>query len=237
MEDWESKYIENISQISSLLAENERILKEAGYKPPVNNFSVDNDKRIKIPSGYIRRSGEFRRLYHLNEIVSNRNTKNNTSYALQLSDYYNFVLNRFYIWGSIETMFYKNAFVNIISIVEALILESANQINQYCKNCLKIKECPHNISKKDRSNMKFSVNKLFELGILNMKVEEKNRLLELYDFRNKIHIRLNEQNEFLDNIYTQKLYNEAIVFLQKVDRLLWVNAVPCYTSCILNNQK
>ena len=70
-----------------------------------------------------------------------------------------------------------------------------------------------------------------------MKVEEKNRLLELYDFRNKIHIRLNEQNEFLDNIYTQKLYNEAIVFLQKVDRLLWVNAVPCYTSCILNNQK
>mgnify|MGYP003170716309 FL=1 len=55
MEDWESKYIENISQISSLLAENERILKEAGYKPPVNNFSVDNDKRIKIPSGYIRR--------------------------------------------------------------------------------------------------------------------------------------------------------------------------------------
>ena len=38
MEDWESKYIENISQISSLLAENERILKEAGYKPPVNYF-------------------------------------------------------------------------------------------------------------------------------------------------------------------------------------------------------
>ena len=81
--------------------------------------------------GYIRRSGEFWRLYHLNEIVSNRNTKNNISYALQLSDYYNFVLNRFYIWGSIETMFYKNAFVNIISIVEALILESANQIDVY----------------------------------------------------------------------------------------------------------
>ena len=100
MEDWESKYIENISQISSLLAENERILKEAGYKPPVNNFSVDNDKRIKIPSGYIRRSGEFWRLYHLNEIVSNRNTKNNISYALQLSDYYNFVLTDF-IYGAL----------------------------------------------------------------------------------------------------------------------------------------
>ena len=49
------KLIENNSKISELLKENEEILKQAGYKPPMENFTVDNQEKISIPSGYIRR--------------------------------------------------------------------------------------------------------------------------------------------------------------------------------------
>ncbi len=69
--------------------------------------------------------------------------------------------------------------------------------------------------------MKCAADKLFGLGILDINEVGKNRLVELYDFRNKIHIRLNDQNEFLDCKYNRKLYNEAIELLQKVDNCLW----------------
>lgn len=80
--------------------------------------------------------------------------------------------------------------------------------------------------------MKLVAEKLFELGILDINEVEKNRLIELYDLRNKIHIRLNDQNEFLDGKYNRTLYNEVIELLQKVDDCLWKNAVPYYKKCI-----
>lgn len=170
--------------------------------------------------------------YHLGDLVESHNTRKNISYALQFSDYYNFLVNRFNVWGSIETMLYKQAFINVISIIEALILESSNRINHFCKQCKNISKCKNNICKKDRENMKCAAEKLFELGILDINKAEKNRLIELYDLRNKIHIRLNDQNEFLDCKYNMTLYNEAIELLQKVDDCLWKNAVPLYKKCI-----
>ncbi len=226
------EYYSNVEKMSSLLSRNEELIRDAGYKPPVDNFSIEKEKRIKMPQGYIRTSGEFWRQYHLNDIVDNRNTKNNISYALQLSDYYNYLLNRFYIWGSIERMLYKQAFVNIVSITESLILETANNINKHCKKCPKIGKCGKNLTRDERSNMKKSALKLWKIGILDFKEEEINVIVEMYDYRNKIHIRLNEQNEFLDNKYNRELYNQAISYLKQVDDKLWKNGVQYYESCM-----
>lgn len=226
------EYLENNKSISLLFAENENILRSAGYDPPCLNFTVENKKRINIPAGYIRTSEEFRSKYHLGELVESHNTRKNISYALQLSDFYNFLVNRFNLWGSIEIMLYKQAFVNVVSIIEALILESSNRINHFCKQCQNIGKCQNNICKKDRENMKSAVVRLCELGILDINEVEKNRLIELYNLRNKIHIRLNDQNEFLDGKYNMNLYNEVIELLQKVDDCLWKNAVPLYRKCI-----
>lgn len=60
----------------------------------------------------------------------------------------------------------------------------------------------------------------------------KKRIIDIYDLRNKIHIRLNDQNEFLGCEYNRTLYNEVIGLLQKVDDSLWKNAVPLYKKCI-----
>ncbi len=128
-------------------------------------------------------------------------------------------------------MLYKQAFVNIISIIEALILESANRINHFCKQCPNIK-CESNIRKRDRENMKNAVTRLYELKILDINETDKNKLIELYDLRNKIHIRLNIQNEFLNCKYNMTLYNESIRLLQEVTDCLWKKAVPLYKKCI-----
>lgn len=227
-----AQYIGNNEMISRLFEENERIIRNAGYKPPCENYAVEREKRVNVPSGYVRTSGEFWNKYHLAEIVCERNVRNNISYALQLSDYYNFILNRFNVWGSIEIMLYKQAFINIVSIIEALILESSSRINLHCQECKDIGRCKNNICKYDRDNMKNAAEKLYELGILKLTKTELDRLVELYDYRNKIHIRLNEQNEFLDRKYNQSLYNETIGLMQKIDNALWKYAVPLYSGCI-----
>lgn len=226
------QYINNNEAISRLFGENEKMIREAGYKPPSVNFVVESKKRVNIPSGYIRTSHEFKDKYHLAEIVDKRNVRNNISYALQLSDYYNFVLNRFNVWGSIETMLYKQALINIVSIMEALILESSTRINLHCQKCKDIGKCKNNICKFDRKNMKKAAERLYDLGVLKITEVELKRLIELYNYRNKIHIRLNAKNEFLDGKYDQNLYNEAIELMKKIDDCIWQEAVPLYDRCI-----
>ena len=169
-----TQYLKNNESISSLLTKNEEILKSEGYNPPCANFTIEKEKLINIPRGYIRTSEELGKKYHLIDIVESHNIRKNISYALQLSDYYNFWVNRFNVWGSIEIMLYKQAFINIVSIIEALVLESSNRINCFCKQCQNIGKCQNNICKKDRGNMKCAVEKLFELGILDINELEKN---------------------------------------------------------------
>ena len=228
------KYIKNNKIISYYLEENENILKSEGYFPPSKNFTVKRGKRINIPKGYIRTAEKFQKLYHLNDLVESPNVNKNISYALQLSDFYNFILNRFNIWGSIEVMVYKQAFINVVSIMEALISESSNCINSFCEQsqCKNTSKCKNNISKQDGKNMKRAVERMFELGILDKNEVNEDRLKELYDLRNKIHIRLKTENEFLDQEYVITLYNESLETLKKVDKCLWKNAVPRYKKCM-----
>ena len=227
-----TKIIQNNKRISELLSDNENTIMEAGYKPPTRNYSVESEDRIKIPAGYIRTTQQFVSNYHLMELVLDNNTRKNIAYALQLSDYYNFIVNRFFVWGSVETMFYKQMFVNIISIIEALINESANRINSFCKNCSSISKCKKNINKNERLNMKEAATKLRSLGILNISSDDLERLIELYDYRNRVHIRLNEQNEFLDDSFNLKLYNESIELLKRIDIILYETAVPYFNKCM-----
>ena len=227
-----SQYYKNNGLISRLLNENEKILKESGYNPPSLNYAVECDKRIHVPTGYIRTSKEFCNKYHLGEIVDENNVRKNISYALQLSDFYNYIVNRFYVWGSVEIMIYKQAFINAVSVIEALIIESATRINRHCQNCKNIGKCKNNICKSDRENMKKAAQKMHGLGILKITNEELSKLLEVYDQRNKIHIRLNEHNEFLDGKFDKGLYNETIILMQRIDEVLWKNAVPLYSECL-----
>lgn len=79
--------------------------------------------------------------------------------------------------------------------------------------------------------MKNAAKKLNDLRILELSAKEFADLMVLYDYRNRIHIRISEQNEFIDNKFNQELYNKAIKFLRIIDDQLLQNGVPLYSTC------
>lgn len=225
------KLIENNSKISELLKENEEILKQAGYKPPMENFTVDNQEKISIPSGYIRTKDMFYEKYHLREIIGKVHCRRNISYALQLSDFYNYIANRFFVWGSVETMFYKNAIINLVSILEALILDCANNICCNPASCKKNKNCSNRFNKDERNKVLDALDRMAQLNITTFNNDEINRIKAIIGYRNRVHIRLATENEFKSENFSLKLYNEVITYLQKMCEDIYNNGLPLYNKC------
>lgn len=223
-----NKIVENNKKITELLNENEVILREAGYNPPVANYALDRTEKIGFPSGYIRTVAAFNTKYHLQEICPNRATRHNITYALEASDLINFVMNRVNIWGSVETIFFKLAIVNLVSVMEAIILEAVSNICCNAGSCGKTKTCYYHFSKEERNNARKAVEKLVLVGILDFDIEKMARLQEIIDLRNRIHIRLIKGNEMKMDDFTLTLYNEVVSLLQNIDEQIYKKAVPHY---------
>lgn len=224
----QKKLVENNQKISELLAENETILREAGYNPPLQNYSLQPAEKIRFPSGYIRTVAAFNRKYHLVEIFPNKETRHNVTYALEVSDLINYIFNRINIWGSVATILYKLAIVNLVSVMEAIVLEAANNICCQASSCGKIKECRSHFSKEERNNARRALEKLVLIGVIDYDTDKLSRVQEIMDLRNRIHIRLTNGNEMKLADFNLNLYNEVIEFLQSIDEQVYRNAVPIY---------
>lgn len=131
----EKQIAENNQKISALLTENENLLRSAGLNPPAANAALPPEKKIQFPSGYIRTVRHLKSSYHLSSIFPTRATRHNVTYALEVSDLMNYIVNRINIWGSVEIIFYKLAIINIVSIMESIILEAANNICCCTQSC------------------------------------------------------------------------------------------------------
>lgn len=224
----QQKIAKNNQQISELLRENEELLRQAGYNPPVKNFTLPQNEQIQFPSGYIRTVYGFNEKYHLNAIFPYRHSRHNVIYALEVSDLMNFVFNRINIWGPVKTVFYKLAIVNLVSIMEAIILEAANNICKNASHCAKTKKCLKHFSNTERNNARKALEKLVLIDVLDYNEHKLARLQEIMDLRNRIHIRLAPGSELqLDN-FNLELYNETIQFLQDLDNQIFEKGVPLY---------
>lgn len=223
-----SKIVDNNRKITELLNENENILREARYNPPMKNYALDRTEKIGFPSRYIRPVRAFIERYHLNEICPNRTIRHNITYALEASDLINFITNRVNIWGSVETIFFKLAIVNFVSVIEAIVLEATNNICCNASNCGKTKVCRYHFSGEGRNNAKKAVEQLASIGILDFDTGKVIRVKEIIDLRNRIHIRLTEGNEMKLDDFTLSLYNEVVALLQDIDKQIYEKAVPHY---------
>ena len=223
-----AKLIDNNRKISELLNENENILREAGYDPPTNNYALERRDKISFPSGYIRKVPVFITSYHLREIFPQRETRHNVTYALEVSDLINYVFNRINIWGAVETVFYKLAIVNLISVMEAIVLECANNICCRPSSCGQTTNCSVHFSKDERNRASKTLSKLVQLGILDYDDKKLARVEEIIDLRNRIHIRLTSGNEMKLSDFNHALYNEVISLLQEIDEQIYKNGVPRY---------
>lgn len=218
----------NNEQISELLRENEVLLREAGYDPPLKNITLPQREQIQFPAGYIRTVAKFNEKYHLREIFPYRYSRHNVTYALEVSDLMNYMFNRINIWGAVETVFYKLAIVNLVSIMEAIILEAANNICRNASYCGKTKKCFNHFSKGERNNARLALQKLVLIDVLDYDEEKLSRVQEIIDLRNRIHIRLTKGSELQLDDFNLELYNEVVQLLQDVDEQIFRKGVPLY---------
>lgn len=227
--------IQNNREISRLLSENEQLLREDGCDLHTRSATIDpKDKRLIIPANLIRSSSDRIQAYHLNTIIPNdRDLRNNISYYLQLADFYQYILTRFNVWGPLYTVLMKQAFVNIVSIIETLIVHAASNINAYCKaSCTnQYCNCRNYIKTRDTEKMKIALDSMWSKGWLHISVSDKDALKDLYDLRNKIHIYLTDCNEFSAQVFSADKYNEAFQRLNSLMPELINNICPYYTSC------
>lgn len=228
LEETKEKIIKNNEKISGLLKQNEDLLRAEGFDLPNENLSMDGLQKIKIPSQYIRTKDYFYEKYHLNIIVSTWDVRNNIAYSFQVSDLYNYLINRFNIWGSVETMLYKNAIINLVAIFEAFISECAHNICMCPSQCGKTNKCKVHFSKDQRGKTYDGLIKMRKLGIVNYSDEEMSRIKEIIDLRNRIHIRLAENNEFNSSDFCLALYNEVIGLLKEISEAIYTNGVKLY---------
>ena len=67
-----------------------------------------------------------------------------------------------------------------------------------------------------------------ELNITDFNEEEMNRIKEIIGFRNRVHIRLAEENEFINSDFSMLLYNEVIILLQRLSSCISENGILLY---------
>ena len=80
--------------------------------------------------------------------------------------------------------------------------------------------------------MKVALKKLCAIGILDFSVNKVDRICELVDLRNRVHIRLANNNEFLDSKFNLELHNNAVLLLQEIAEALNEQVVPYYNKCV-----
>lgn len=232
----EQKIKDNNAQITRLLAENEELLRNAGFDPPAKNHVLHNDARIKFPSNYIRTKEYFVKKYKLRYFFKDPVTVSNVAYSLQMSDLYNYIVNRFNVFGSIKTMVYKAATVNCVSIIESLIGQTIDDMHAYCVKCKHHNECEYYFTKKQQFSDK--LDKIRKYDMLRLDDEGYQQIRDAYRLRNHMHIyTAAKENEHTSKTFNRKLYNGIISIMQQVTANLYLYMLPASNKCYKQMQE
>ena len=190
MEEYESKIISNNRKISTLLKENEDLLKAAGFPPPASDWQIPKEgAKIHFPEGYIRPNQYYIKKYKLNDIVCVKSVRKNIAYSFQLADYYSYFINRFHILGSVSIMFYKHDIINLVSIMEALATSATTRISVNCPKQLK-KSLASGLypNKRQQIYLKSAIDWAKSNNITHLTNQQIHELDSLYELRNHVHI-------------------------------------------------
>jgi hypothetical protein len=219
------KELQELIDISTKALKNVESKIRLEYNTPSENISVEKLKLIGIPENYIRTADYYKKEYNLYQLIRTKNERDNIAYSLQLSDLFNYFLNRFNIFLSVGALFRKQAIINIVSIQEGILKCSYNDIRSFCVD-ENGNTCPLN------TNCEFylkSLNKIRNNGLL----DYYKNIIQFYDvtifeklkeqkgIRDKIHIHEIQENELeFNDDYARKKYNESIKTLQYLKKNL-----------------
>lgn len=229
-EQLKARIISNNAKISELLTENETLCRLMGLDPPATNFAPSVKKRIHFPSKYIRTKKFYISKYKLHHFFSNKEVVSNVAYSLQMSDLYNYILNRFYVFGSLETMIYKAAIINYVCIIESLIGQVFDDMHAYCGSCPDHDRCEFFMPKK--KNFVQKLDAIESKGILNLSPEQFKQIREAYHLRNHMHIySAAKENEYKTKSFDRKLHNSIIVVMKDLTETLFYDMLPATKAC------
>lgn len=226
----EDQIINNNKKISELLTENESLLKQLGFEPPATNYAPSVKRRIHFPSKYIRTKEYYVKKYRLNLFFSNQVIVSNITYSFQMSDLYNFILNRFYVFGSLETMIYKAAIINYVCIIESLISQVFEDMHAYCGACPDHDHCEFFMPKAKTFSEKLKA--IESIGMLNLSSAQFQQIREAYRLRNHMHIySAAKENEYTSKSFDRKLHNSIVNVMKDLTVTLFDDMLPATKQC------
>jgi len=174
------------------------VIKAGNLLQEIQNYAkrdFSKPAKVRFPRGYLRTAAEARtRLGFL----ENAHLKSNVSYTMLLSDVQHWLLVRTDISGTAKEMVIKLQFFLLGSIVESIT-----------KSFLKGK-CGGNYSKR--------LEYLKEHGIISEQLQID--LNWLWDVRNKMHLFLLDNNEWLSTDYTVANHNRAVRAFKRILEIL-----------------
>ena len=245
--DIQKEIKEELAKASEALQKAEDILRDnLGLNVPEENIMLPENIVLKLPRGYIRTLNTVSVKYKL-DLLHDETLMKNLSYAIQYTDFINYVLNRTSLGQgglSVGALFRKHAIINVMTIVEGIIIGFIEKTYLICSQCRDFeKSCAVNIASiysKDKKILKKHVNCEQSFGFYHaleclkngsiISDEEYAQLDELRDYRNHIHIQYinkntkKRQRDFMEEDYSLGTYNKAIKLLHNVpniiDRLL-----------------
>lgn len=220
MSDWQAEFKAKLKHAERCLQEAETIAIRNGLKPPIRQPNLRDHEKIRFPRGYIRKASEFRDRYSLPQLIHDGDRRSNIAYALQTTDFLNYLVNRFSIGLSVERVLYKIAIAHIVSIIEALIYGTIDSLHKHCvedtRVCHRSSRCPLYIKSPNKYTFRHAIDLLISKEVLRLSEEEKTGLLELKTIRDRVHIWDAIGNEFLDHDFALKEYNSCIRILSTV---------------------
>lgn len=249
---------ENNREISRLLAENEDIIRKYLNEQGLNNQPVDNihlgynkvgemeglnpDKNgrkkeltdaISIPQGYVRTLDTIIADYGFDKIIKDEVQCKNCASMIMSMDAKEFFLNRFYIWGYLETINYKDMIQNVASIIEALLYFGLLEARQNpaisdvdAQSQTVVNDCTISLFFYERINRKVNFAGLIYFfehmkpNLLNLTSDDYRVIGELRDKRNGIHLQKNTERFYDESIYNRRFYEESVEVLRKVSTSL-----------------
>ena len=186
----------NNAKIAELLRENEDLFRSCAGQ----NGELPQESRIRVPYGVVSSKSDVLERYHLDALIADEIVRTNVSYCLETCDLYRFIIDRFNIYGPVRAMLYKNWYVCLVQVMEALVEVSSRALGVDAK----LEAKGHKTTFRTRLAKKSPYWERSGLAWEKFKC-----LHDAYEERNRNHLTKSDRNELTKNYWTREKIEEA----------------------------
>ena len=175
-----------------------------------SNTLTDTNLPSIIPQGVIDTIDDLDVEYHLTQIIGYYNLVKNAGHILQTCEFYQYILNHYYVFGSIQFVLRKDIFIHYVSVIETLVIYKG-----------------FNLEYKDKNNEPIRMKNLLDNNDFCKKVpiesNLKQEILSFYNKRNKIHLNRAPENELTQDDFSQDDIDQVRNLLKRISDLLYTH--------------